>query len=678
MKLLNFTIIKLTICLIIGILIAEFSSCSLTLLLWLLSLCLAGTLISFVIAKYQLEKTVWFGAFSFSSMICLGMTLHQLQDPRLFKTHYSHHISEEKESDYSITFKVRERLKPTAYHDKYVITVLEIEGKQVKGQTLLNISKDSLNIPLKVDDVFLTISNLTALKAPLNPNQFDYKHYLEHRQMYHQIYTDQTLLLPINSESVTLFGYADKLRTHINKKLKSYAFQKDELAIINALILGQRQDMSKVVYDTFVNAGVIHILAVSGLHVGIVLWLFSILLKPLERFKYGKTFNFALLIILLWSFALIAGLSASITRAVTMFTIITFATYLKKPTNIYNTLAISMLLLLLFKPMFLFDVGFQLSYVAVFAIVSIQPLLYRLWQPKWKLTNYFWNILTVTMAAQLGVAPLALYYFHQFPALFFISNMAIVPFLGGILALGILVIVLAVLNVLPNVIADLYSTIISLMNTIVTWVAEQESFLFKNISFETPQLLTCYVLLIAFVLWFKKPKFNRLVVVLISMLLVQGAYVFQKFQNSDDTLIIFHKSKASIIAYKNAQHLAISHNLDQDALRKNRVLNDFYVGNFIETTASDSLRSLYYFKRKSLFVVDSFAIYQINAFQPEVVLFRNSPKLNLNRLIDSLQPKLIVADGSNYRSYVNRWRATCLKRKIPFHHTAQEGAYVMK
>jgi len=261
-------------------------------------------------------------------------------------------------------------------------------------------------------------------------------------------------------------------------------------------LLGQRQDISKEIYNSYTKAGAIHILAVSGLHVGIILLLLNFVFKPIEYVKHGKVYKTIILVLILWSFAVIAGLSASVVRAVSMFTIVAIAMNLNRPTNVYNTLAISMFFLLLFKPTFLFDVGFQLSYLAVFAIVIIQPMLYNLWRPKYFLFKFLWGIFTVTIAAQFGIIPVSLFYFHQFPGLFFISNLVIIPFLGTILGFGIIIIGLSLLNILPEFLAAIYGNIIGLMNTFVGWVSNQESFLFKNISFNIEQVFISYLLLI--------------------------------------------------------------------------------------------------------------------------------------------------------------------------------------
>ena len=506
--------------------------------------------------------------------------------------------------------------------------------------------------------------------------QTQYKSYLQKKHIYHQLYITNTQLLKISTQKHTLFGYASQLRERINKNLKQSNFKEDELAIINALLLGQRQDISKDIYDSYSQAGVIHILAVSGLHVGIILLLLHFLFKPIERFKHGKVIKILLIVVLLWSFAIIAGLSASVTRAVTMFSIVAIGMNLKRPTNIYNTLAISMFVILLFKPLFLLDVGFQLSYLAVFAIVTIQPILYKLWKPKLKIIDYFWQIFTVTLAAQFGVIPVSLYYFHQFPGLFFISNLVIIPFLGFILGFGILVIILSLLNTLPSLLANLYENIISLMNNFVGWISQQEQFLFKNIPFGIVEVIVAYILIVAAVNIYKKQNYISVLLFLISILFVQSTFMYNKYQATTNEFIVFHKNRYSIIGMKQNNKLKIHHNLDMVSLENNSIITNFRVGERIVETKTDSLQSIYLLNNKTLLVVDSLGIYNVKYFKPHIILLRNSPKINLKRLIDSLQPELIISDGSNFKSYQERWSKTCEAKKIPFHQTGKKGAFV--
>ncbi|TVZ57830.1 competence protein ComEC [Flavobacteriaceae bacterium MAR_2010_105] len=677
MKLLNFTIIKLTLCFCVGIVIAFLLPISLDHSILSASGLISLLILSFIISKYQFKKRIWFGVIAFLTTISLGVLVFNFHQQTNFKNHYSHQVTKQNDIPKLITFRIREQLKPSPFHDKYLVDVLAIDKTSVVGKSLLNVNKDSSSTKLKVDAIFITKSSFQDIALPLNPNQFNYKAYLKKQYVFHQIFSDNTRLKLLASEPHTLFGYAYNLRETINSKLKTYDFTSEELSVINALLLGQRKDISEELYNNYINAGAVHILAVSGLHIGIILLLLTRVLRPLEYLKHGKFIKVVLILILLWSFAIIAGLSASVTRAVAMFSIVAIGMHWRRPTNIYNTLTISVLIILLFKPMFLFDVGFQLSYIAVLAIVSLQPLVYKLWKPKFKVLDYFWQIFTVTLAAQIGVAPISLFYFHQFPGLFFISNLAIIPFLGLILGLGILVILLALINRLPEFIAHLYGTMISTMNGLVDWVARQEQFLFKNVSFSLLQLLAVYLFIIALVQFYKTKSYQSLRLSFIGILALQGVFIFTKYESSKSEFVVFHKSRQTVIGEKTGNNLTLFTSNDSltidDALIKN-----YSVGNSIKTLNNSPIKSVHHFKNKTILIVDSSGIYNVKTFKPNVVILRNSPKINLDRLIDSIQPQMIVADGSNYRSYVEHWKTTCLKLKRPFHQTSEKGAYILK
>ncbi|OUS03519.1 competence protein [Flavobacteriales bacterium 33_180_T64] len=678
MKPLNFVIIKLSVCLIIGILISHSYHPTLIVSLYSVLFVFAVLIVFYFASKNNFKKSIWFGLTAYLFTSCLGIVTYNLHEQKNFPKHYSHLIDTETVKMHALHFSIKERLKSTYYHDKYVINLIKIDEQDVIGKVLLNIKKDSLQTLYKIDDRLFTYSDIRELNSPLNPNQFDYKTYLEKQYIYHQMVINQNSMIKLNAQKQTIFGFAERIRNTINEKLSLYHFEPEELVIINALILGQRQDMDRQIYEDYANAGAIHILAVSGLHVGIILLLLNFILKPIEYVKQGKTIKVIIIILLLWSFAIIAGLSASVTRAVTMFSVVSIAMHLKRQGNIYNTLSISAFILLLCKPMFLFDVGFQMSYLAVIAIVSIQPKLYKLWSPKWKIVNYFWQIFTVTIAAQLGVIPISLYYFHQFPGLFFVSNLAIIPFLGLILGFGIFIILLALLNILPEGIAHLYGNSISLMNAIVTWVSKQEQFLFQNISFDLPHVVACYIVIIALFLLYKKATFKRIAFLLVSILFIQGIGIYYNYRNANNTFIIFHKSRYSLIGQKTNFELKVFDNLDSIATMKDKVITNFSVGNFVDTIKRERLKSVYSFHNKTILIIDSLGIYNVKKFQPDYIVLRNSPRLNLDRLIDSIHPKFIIADGSNYKSYVKRWEETCKKRKLPFHQTSKKGAFIIK
>lgn len=628
--------------------------------------------VSYLINQKKLKKTVVFGILLCLTTISFGVLFTNMHNEKRQATHYLQLSTENS----PITFRIKSVLKPSLYSEKYSVVVLKIGDQLAYGKALLNVSKNDSISRLDVDNIYTTKAVFTPVQKPLNPNQFDYRSYLEKQYIYKQLYTTASELFLVTTKKHTVYGYADAIRKHINSALNNYHFSEDELSIINALILGQRQDLSKDITTDYINAGAIHILAVSGLHVGLILLILTYILKPLHRFKRGKLISGLFIIIFLWCFAIIAGLSSSVTRAVTMFSIVAFAMHIKRPTNIYNTLAFSILVLVLFKPLIIFDVGFQLSYLAVIAIVSIQPMLVNLWEPKYYIPKKLWDVFTVTLAAQFGVLPISLFYFHQIPGLFFIANLVIIPFLGLILGLGILVITLASLELLPQFIADFYGGVIHLMNVLMAWISEQETFLIKGISFGILQVFSGYLIIVFLVAYFKNNKYQWLRLILFSVILFQCVLIYSEFESSNSNFTIFHKSRHTIIGIKENKTLVLASNLD--SIHHFRSLESYVTEQRITIIKDDSLQPLYRYKNRYILVIDSLGIYEISKLKPEYIVLTNSPKINLDRLLETFQPKIIIADGSNYKSYVKRWKATCLKAQISFHSTYEKGAYIIE
>ena len=675
MKLLNFTIVKLTLCLALGIGVGCATTISLSASVILTAFLILLLAVVYINSKKQLLQNITFGLVACLCTMSIGLLTVNFHNPLNAPLHYTNKINISKHQYHTLRFSIRDIVKPGLYHNKYVIDLVEVDGTPTFGKLLLQVMKDSVGKKLQVDDSYIVRTCFEDIAKPLNPGQFNYKAHLNRNYIHHQLFVDSNNLLQINNRKNSILGAANTLRNHINSKLAQYNFKAEDLSVINALLLGQRQDLSEDIYKSYVNAGAIHILAVSGLHVGIILILLSYILKPLETFEKGLWLKTVILLILLWSFAVLAGLSASVTRAVTMFSIVAIGNNLNRPTNIYNTLCVSIFILLLFKPLFLLDVGFQLSYMAVFAIVAIDPILYKLWQPKNRILNLYWHTLTVTIAAQLGILPLSLYYFHKFPALFFVSNLIIIPFLGIILGFGIFIIILAVLNILPQYLATLYGFIIHGMNRVIGFISQQEAYIFKNISFSLMQLFAFYMAIAALFMWVRKTSRYNLKLLLKSVIIVQIVFILTEIYSTHRQLIIFHKNGTTVIAkvFNKAIYVANPHGTLQPT--HETLIRDYAVSQHITTIKPDTLRAIYGIGTKTLLVVDSLAIYNLQNLRPDYVLLRQSPKLNLERLIKTLNPKVIIADGSNYKSSIAYWDAACKKGKIQFHATSKHGAF---
>ncbi len=672
MKLLDFPLIKITFFLVLGILLGHFIPISFT--ISLITFTISFLLLLYLsFGKVMSSKVNAFGVLTILISINLGTLVYNIHDETNSKNHYLNLNLETKKENFVVA-RIAKKLKPSFSQQRFIAEILKLNDRKAEGKVLINIKIDSSLTNLKIDDVVVMHSTLEEVKPPLNPGQFNYKKYLANQSIYNQISLSPKEIFQLPEKNTSLTGLAANIRLKINSALRKYNIHENELAIINALLLGQREDISSEIYNSYINAGVIHILAVSGLHIGILLLIFQFLLKPLESLKHGKIIKLSLILILLWSFAMIAGFSASVTRAVTMFSIIAIGINLKRAVNIYNTLAISMLFLLLAKPMFLFDVGFQLSYLALTSIVVFQPKIFGLFEFKWKVPSYLWNLLSVTIAAQIGVLPVSLFYFHQFPGLFFLSNLLIIPFLGIILGMGILVIFLSVLNILPELLLQIFSFLIRSMNGIVSWVAGHEEFVLKDISFNGYELVVAYLLIISLIALIYVKSAKSILLFLGCVLIFQVTEITQSLSSKKE-LIVFHKVGESYLAKLKDEEMTVFTNFEKMD-KKLPFLRDYKIQNEIPNIKFEALSNVYGFNNKTILVVDSIGVYD-TSFNPDILLLSNSPKINLDRLTDSLSPDVIIADGSNYKSYVNRWKATCEHKKIPFHPTAEKGAYII-
>ncbi|MBP7470302.1 MAG: ComEC family competence protein, partial [Flavobacterium sp.] len=588
---------------------------------------------------------------------------------------YIHHKSIF-EKPHLLSVTIREKLRSSSFNDRYVVLVNQIDGVAKSGRLLLNVRKDSLNRTFEIGTRLQIKGSLYQNGPAKNPNQFDYGKYLENKQIYAQMYADVSEMKMGSIIEKDVWYYTSKLRTKIIRNLEKSNFNKAELHVAIALILGQQQDISPEIIKDYQYAGAVHVLSVSGLHIGFILLFVTFLLKPFPNTRRGSFIKLIIILLSLSLFGLIAGLAPSVLRSVTMFSFVAIGMYLRRSTNIFHTLLVSILLILLFEPSFLFDVGFQLSYFALFFILWLQPLLAQLWSTKNKFGNYFWEILTVSFAAQIGTLPLSMYYFHQFPGLFFLTNLVIIPFLGVIMGLGVLVMVLAAFDFVPLFFVKTLEWSIWFLNKIINSIASLEQFIFRDIPFNWQLLLSAYLLIVATIVWFKKPSFNRLVLVLVGVIVFQAAY-FQThwiIQNQKE-LVIFNSRKNTLIAERNGQGITLHANDSLlETASKNQVFNSYSMGNFSSLKSKKRLRNLMYFNGNKILVVDSSGVYP-KGIRPDIVVLTQSPKINFERFLQDIQPKMVVADASNFRTIQKLWKASCLKEKIPFHATAEKGFY---
>ena len=618
--------------------------------------------------KHFLQKN-HFGIATYLLSFSVGILTHALHFEPGFKNHYSHFLTENN----TLQGTVSERLKPNEYAEKYYFKISKINGKEVFGKILLTVSKKEIQHQFHSGDEIIIKGDLQPIAKTYNPYQFDYAAYLEKQNVFHQLYLKSGNHIQTGTKH-NFDYYVENYRNTLLNSFNIHHFAPETDNVIRALLLGQRQDMDVQTSENYTNAGVIHILAISGLHIAILYAMLLFFIRPLQRFKNGKLLQFLIILGFLWLFAILSGLSASVVRSVVMFSFVSFGLYLNKTGNIYNILTVSMLVILLFRPNFLFDVGFQLSYIAVFAIVWLQPLYKSLKRSKYKIINYFTDVLVISFVAQIGVLPLSLYYFNQLPLLFFLANLVVIPLSSFVLVLGIAVLVFNF--ILPDfavLLGKLLCFSIEIMNEYIAWIASFKQFVIKDIPFSFLLLLIAYVALIACVLWLYEKQFSRLRFFLCTVVVLQLTLLntFRQTEKGSE-FIVFNNRKSTLLTEKQNDKIFVYTN---DSLpQENTNLKAYNRGKFNQEIEIRPLQNVFCYNKNKILLVDSLGIYTTNQ-NPDVLLLTQSPKINLIRAIKTIRPKMIIADATNYKSYVKRWKATCEKEKIPFHATAEKGFY---
>ncbi|MCK8522575.1 ComEC family competence protein [Aquimarina sp. D1M17] len=680
-KFINVPFIIITLCTVIGICISDYFLVDRYALLGglLCSICVLGFFLRR--ANQIFNKSIGFTISMIIVFLLFGVTLTKVHDPTLRPSHYSNIITIEKldQKPVLLHFSIQKRLKPTSYYQKYIVSIHHVEENSVFGKLLLQIPKDSVQKIFTIGDVYTSKAVIKPIPKPMNLDQFDYALHLKREYVYHKITTPASTLIHYQKSIPSIYRISDQFRQLINSKLSRYTFTQKQLAVMNALLLGQKQDIDSDTFAQYRDAGAIHILAVSGLHVGIILHIINLILKPLTNLgKLGKTIKLTLSITLLWGFAIVAGLSPSVLRAVTMFSFLAIGLQIGTRSSIYNSLFTSMFILLCFQPLLVFSVGFQLSYLAVFAIVWMQPILVTMYSPKYYIAHKIWETFTVTLTAQLGLLPLTLFYFHQFPLLFFISNLIIIPFLGVILGFGILVITLVGIDMLPGFIAIIFGYAIDFINTVVAWVAAKDKFFITEIPFSLNMLILSYVLLIILVITFQKFTRKRLYALIASIITIISVMIYeQQSTYNNEEFVIYHNHRNTTLSILKHQKLKVYSTTDLAKKTQSFLFSNYKMQHHAKLIGIERLGTIYNYKGKTILILDS-TTYKVDSTGVDILLLSNSPKVHLERVIKDLKPNQIIADGSNYKTFLNRWEISCKKQKIPFHRTDKKGAFILR
>lgn len=502
------------------------------------------------------------GSVALLTMFTFGFSLTYFNRDINYASHFSNSISSKETRLVGVIY---EPPQEKARSVKAFIEVKQIEQdgelKPVQGNMLIYFQKSEEALNLNYGDLIAFQCQIQDLKPPDNPEQFDFKRYLKNNNIYHQAYVKNDNWLNFGENYANpAKQIAYDLRKSLLKTLAKHVPDEQNYAVGSALILGYKDRLDPDMLRTFSSAGAMHVLAVSGLHVGIIFIMLNQLLKFLdERGKKGMLVRAAIIVIVLWMYAFITGLSPSVLRAATMFSFVVIGSATNRATNIYNTLSASAFLLICIEPLIITKVGFQLSYLAVIGIVYLQPKIYNRFYFKRWLPDKIWAITSVSFAAQLATFPLGLYYFHQFPNYFFISNLLVIPLATFILYAGILVLFLSLFGI-ANYVDWLLNAFLTLLNRSVTFVEDIPYSLIYGNFISTFEVLLMYLFVALVLVWVYTKKKLALVGIIASVSALILISAFGRYNNGfQQKMVVYKVPKTTVINFMNGnQNILVS------------------------------------------------------------------------------------------------------------------------
>jgi len=625
------------------------------------------------------------GLFGFSALLFSGyvLVLMRTESPKqsnilnLTKTILAYeavvegHL-EEKKSSFKTTVAVK-RIKT------------EEGWSTASGKVNLYISRKTYRNNLQWGDRIVINGMPQEVQPPGNPHEFNFKRFLSFKNIYHQQFIQGNDFVHTGVSEKGFFYYSSRARNYFSSIIKKYVHGDDEQAISLALVIGVTDGIDNELVNAYSASGAMHVLAVSGLHVGIIYWMILLLLKPLQKTTKGQWAVAFISLFILWSYSFVTGLSPSVLRAVVMFSFVAVAKPLNIRSNIFNTLAGSAFILLLYDPYLIMSVGFQLSYLAVLGIIWMQRPLYLLYEAKSWLMDQVWKITCVSIAAQATTFSLGLLYFHQFPTYFLFSNLFVIPISFVVLVAGIALIVVSAIEPIAFFVGWILQWSSKILNEGVFLVEDLPLSIINNIYVDVFQSWLIMGILASLIFVFQYRKIQWLYVSL-TLALVLSAVRWGHYldRTSEVNVIVYNVSgKSAFEVIDNEQSIFVADSsllADEERIRfhirPNRLYNMVRETKIISNQDSSNGYKVIEYLGKSILIVSK----PINNFSknrnPDFVIIRKGAMWKAPQIISNFPQSQIILDSSCGIGQVKWLKNQTSIRGGEFYSVSENGAFV--
>ena len=637
--------------------------------------------------KYRFKLRVFQGVTITLFMVCMGAFLTWHKDIRNDDSWYGKYY----DTNSSIVVKLVEppTEKPKSY--KALARVECVINKEKyhpsQGNILLYFEKDSGKVLPAYGDRILLNKDLQLIKNSGNPGAFNYKEYSAFQQLFHQAYLKNAdWLLLEHSKANGYQSYIFSTRDKIVSILNEYIPGKNEKAIAIALFIGYKIDLDQDLVQAYSNAGIVHIIAISGMHMAIIyailVWIFS----KVPFVKKSKITRLILTLFCLWFFALLTGASGSVLRAAVMFSFIAVGPSINKSASIYNSMAASAFILLCWNPYLLWDVGFQLSYCAVLGIVVAQRHISHWFYFKNKLLRIIWQLISVSLSAQLFTFPICIYYFHQFPLLFLLSNLIAIPLSTIALWACIILVAVSPLHFIASLVGKFIFGTIWLIDYSVLFINAIPFSLWDNIFITVPATIILYAAVCGFLYWLMKKKKTAFKFALVCSLIFSTIITLNKWKSfRQKKLIVYNVPSHEAIDFINGNNYSFlgDKELEVDGVLKNFHLKPARISLMAASKAAkitplDKYANFFEFFDKRVLLIDSAIVYAptANKINVDYIIISKNPKVCISQLAAAFNAGTYIFDSSNPLWKIQKWKKDCEELHLRFHSVPEQGAFI--
>lgn len=560
---------------------------------------------------------------------------------------------------------------------------------EVTGNLSLSFFADSNAMRLKCRDIVALQPPCKPFSKPLNPHGFDYGANMHLKNVHYQCFANAGKWKHLgkgdgNPLQNTLSILSRPLLEIFQRRLGNG----DVGAVAAALVLGFRTDISEEVMKDYAATGAMHVLSVSGLHVGLLagmlMYLLSLVKSKNDKWQWTKV---GLALAFIWLFALISGGSASVMRSALMFTMVTMASAMARNSNIYNTMASSACILLAFNPLWLYNIGFQLSYLALLGIVMFYPPIYKRWFFNNWLLDKAWSLMAVSLAAQIGTLPISLYYFHQFPTYFWLSGYWVIPLSTLALPAGIGMLVFDKVPFLGDMFANILYYSVAWMNAGLAFLSKLPFSTISDVWLGGWEATFWYMALGFGVYgWIKRRKmvFWTALAIPIFLLSVRTVMVWQS--QNQEKLVVYHSNKGTAIdfmrggevfawqdstALKTQWKFMANRQANRAELRAKPIIgkDTVDVPGLKINASSANFEGFRLGVVKGRPTTSSLTSY-------DALVISGNPKIDISELM-GLSPKLLIIDATNSHFNQRRWIEEAVEVGMPIWNVSTQGAWEM-